>query len=47
MSTKLIKKNKEKIVEIEKERKRLIRFLLSDCKLVEGSLIGSLTRCTL
>jgi hypothetical protein len=45
MSTKLIKKNKEEIVEIEKERKRLIRFLLSDCKLVEGSLRDSLIRC--
>jgi len=38
-------RDKEKIVEIEKERKHLIRFLLSDCKLVEGSLRGSLIRC--
>ncbi len=45
MSTKIIKKNKEKLVEIEKERGRLIRFLLNDCKLVEGSLRDSLIRC--
>ncbi|ODS34117.1 MAG: hypothetical protein SCARUB_00790 [Candidatus Scalindua rubra] len=45
MSIKLIEKNKEKISEIEKERKRLIKFLVSDCKLVEGSLRKSLIRC--
>jgi hypothetical protein len=45
MSIKLIKKKKEKVSEIEKERKRLIKFLFSDCQLVEGSLRESLIRC--
>jgi len=36
---------KEKLSELEKERKRLIRILLSDCKLVEGSLRDLLVRC--
>lgn len=45
MSIKLIKKKKEKVSEIEKERKRLIKFLFSDCQLVEGSLRESLIQC--
>lgn len=35
----------EKIQELEKERKRLIRILLRNCKLVEGSLRDLLVRC--
>jgi len=44
MSRKIIVKE-EKIHELEKERKRLIRILLSDCKLVEGSLRDLMVRC--
>jgi len=36
---------KGKLSELEKERKRLIRILLSDCKLVEGSLRDLMVRC--
>lgn len=45
MSTKKINKNREKISEVEKKRKRLIKFLLSDCELVEGSIRDLLIRC--
>ncbi len=44
-SIKKINKKKEKILEIEKQRKSLIKFLLSDCELVEGSFIDVLVRC--
>lgn len=45
MSTKKIDKQKEEITEIEKQRKRLIKLLFSDCELVEGSLRDLLIRC--
>ena len=45
-STKInIDKNRETVRNIEKERKQLIQFLLSDCELVEGSYIELLVRC--
>jgi len=36
---------KEHLYELEKERKRLIKILLSDCKLVDGSLQDLMVRC--
>jgi len=36
---------KEKIYELERERKRFIKILLSNCKLVEGSLRDLMVRC--
>jgi hypothetical protein len=36
---------KENIAELEKERTRLIKLLLSDCKLVDGSLRDLMVRC--
>ena len=40
-----INKKKEEISKIEKERKRLIKLLFSDCEVVEGSFIDVLVRC--
>ncbi len=40
-----INKKKEEISKIEKERKRLIKLLFSDCDVVEGSFIDVLVRC--
>jgi hypothetical protein len=45
MSIKKIDKQKEEITEIQKQRKRLIKLLFSDCELVEGSIRDSLIRC--
>ena len=44
MSMKIINE-KEKIYELERERKRFIKILLSNCKLVEGSLRDLMVRC--
>ncbi len=45
MSRAKLDKKRDQIAEIEKRRKQLIRLLLSDCKLVEGSLRSLLVRC--
>lgn len=44
MSRKKINK-KEEIAKTEKERKGLIKFILSDCELIEGSIRDVLVRC--
>jgi len=36
---------KEKLSALEKDRKRLMKILLSDCKIVEGSLRDLMVRC--
>lgn len=45
MSIKKINNKKEKVSEIEKERKHLINILFSNCEIVEGSFRESLVRC--
>ncbi len=45
MSIKIINKRRVKIYAAEKERNRLIKILLSDAKLIVGSLRDSLVRC--
>lgn len=35
----------ERIRKLERERKRLIKILLSDCKVVDGSLRDTMVRC--
>ncbi len=42
---KKINNQKEEITEIQKQRKRLIKLLFSNCELIEGSLRDSLIRC--
>jgi len=45
MSIKKIDTQKEDITEIQKQRKRLVKLLFSDCELIEGSIRDSLIRC--
>ncbi len=44
-STNSLTSRKQKILEIERQRKCLIRFLLSDCEVIEGSFIDVKVRC--
>ncbi len=44
-SIKKINRKKDEILEIEKQRRSLIKLLLSDCEVVEGSFIDVLVRC--
>lgn len=45
MASKKLNKNREQILDLQKDRQRLFDFLLSHCELIEGSYRESLLRC--